>query len=147
MWDSKLRSSHAKGLAKSKGGKFKHQGSVSIFREKRLHSQSRKSRTVRLSCSFLLHHGKFGERFRSRLFKGLQIPKAAPLAADRSRRNPNNTKSAGGEPKQSGGLFWRGEPSPGVPRCTAQIPFSVKRIYKRLHLGLPAFDVHRRPIE
>ena len=31
-------------------------------------------------------------------------------------------------PKQSGGLFWRGEPSPGVPRCEAQIPqFSVKR--------------------
>ena len=49
------------------------------------------------------------------------------MVADRSRRNPNNTKSAGGEPKQSGGLFWRGEPSPGVPRCEAQIPqFSVK---------------------
>ncbi|MDD6061236.1 MAG: hypothetical protein PUB99_01315, partial [Oscillospiraceae bacterium] len=38
-------------------------------------------------------------------------------------------KSAGGEPKQSGGLFWRGEPSPGVPRCEAQIPqFSVKNV-------------------
>ena len=108
------------------------------------------------------------------LFKGLRIPKAAPLVADRSRRNsgqyrtiaahallesysvslhinpltcvsksavflcnltknltsqsahPNlcgvalTTESAGGESKQSGGLFWRGEPSPGVPRCEAQ---------------------------
>ena len=46
--------------------------------------------------------------------------------------NSNNTKSAGGEPKQFGGLFWRGEPSPGVPRCEAQIPqFSVKSANKK----------------
>ena len=118
------------------------------------------------------------------LFKGLRIPKAAPLVADRSRRNsgqyrtiaahallesysvslhinpltcvsksavflcnltknltsqsahPNlcgvalTTESAGGEPKQSGGLFWRGEPSPGVPRCEEQIPqFSMKNVF------------------
>ena len=42
------------------------------------------------------------------------------------------TESAGGEPKQSGGLFWRGEPSPGVSRCEAQIPqFSVKSANKK----------------
>ena len=130
----------------------------------------------------LVHHGfLWDEKFRSSLFKGLRIPKAAPLVADRSRRNsgqyrtiaahallesysvslhinpltcvsksavflcnltknltsqsahPNlcgvalTTESAGGESKQSGGLFWRGEPSPGVPRCEAQIPqFSVR---------------------
>ena len=62
------------------------------------------------------------------------------MVADRSRRNPNNTKSAGGEPKQSGGLFWRGEPSPGVPRCEAQISqFSVKNVFK----GLP--DCRKSP--
>ena len=80
---------------------------------------------------FLSPHGfLWDEKFRSSLWEGLRIPKAAPLVADRSRRNPNNTKSAGGEPKQSGGLFWRGEPSPGVPLCEAKIPqFSVKSVF------------------
>src|SRR5699024_7051431 len=44
-------------------------------------------------------------------------PKVKPLVAPRTERNSFPCKSAGGETKQSGGLFWRGEPSPGVPRC------------------------------
>ena len=43
-------------------------------------------------------------------------PKAKPLVALRTGRNSFPVKSAGGETKQSGGLFCRGEPSPGVPR-------------------------------
>ena len=35
-------------------------------------------------------------------------------------RSITRSASAGGEKKQSGGLFRRGEPSPGVPRCEAQ---------------------------
>ena len=50
-------------------------------------------------------------------FQRRQIPKTASLVAPRTERNSFPCKSAGGEPKQSGGLFWRGEPSPGVPRC------------------------------
>ena len=47
-------------------------------------------------------------------------PKVKPLVAPRTERNSFPCKSAGGETKQSGGLFRRGEPSPGVPRI-AQI--------------------------
>ena len=36
-----------------------------------------------------------------------------PLVAPRTERNLFFHRSAGGEAKQSGGLFWRGEPSPG----------------------------------
>ena len=47
-------------------------------------------------------------------------PKVKPLVAPRTERNLFLYISAGGETKQSGRLFWRGEPSPGVPRI-AQI--------------------------
>ena len=50
-------------------------------------------------------------------FQRRQNPKTASLVAPRTERNSFPCKSAGGETKQSGGLFWRGEPSPGVPRC------------------------------
>ena len=53
-------------------------------------------------------------------FQRRQNPKTASLVAPRTERNSFPCKSAGGEAKQSGGLFWRGEPSPGVPRI-AQI--------------------------
>ena len=48
-------------------------------------------------------------------FQRRQNPKTASLVAPRTERNSFPCKSAGGETKQSGGLFWRGEPSPGVP--------------------------------
>ena len=48
-------------------------------------------------------------------FQRRQNPKTASLVAPRTERNSFPCKSAGGEAKQSGGLFWRGEPSPGVP--------------------------------
>ena len=50
-------------------------------------------------------------------FQRRQNPKTASLVAPRTERNLFFHRSAGGEAKQSGGLFWRGEPSPGVPRC------------------------------
>ena len=50
-------------------------------------------------------------------FQRRQNPKTASLVAPRTERNLFFHRSAGGETKQSGGLFWRGEPSPGVPRC------------------------------
>ena len=57
-------------------------------------------------------------KFSPAFFKRRRNPKAAPLVALRTGRNSFLQGSAGGEAKQSGGLFCRGEPSPGVPRCT-----------------------------
>ena len=56
-------------------------------------------------------------KFSPAFFKRRRNPKAAPLVALRTGRNSFLQGSAGGEAKQSGGLFCRGEPSPGVPRC------------------------------
>ncbi|MGN0636488.1 MAG: hypothetical protein ACI4I5_09730, partial [Acutalibacteraceae bacterium] len=61
----------------------------------------------------------------SRIFVGLKVSvkpfqRLADSKGGAFGRRPQSAKSeqqksAGGEPKQSGGLFWRGEPSPGVP--------------------------------
>ena len=56
-------------------------------------------------------------KFSPAFFKRRRNPKALPLVALRTGRNSFLQGSAGGEAKQSGRLFCRGEPSPGVPRC------------------------------
>ncbi len=56
-------------------------------------------------------------KFSPAFFKRRRNPKAAPLVALRTGRNSFLQGSAGGEAKQSAGLFRRGEPSPGVSRC------------------------------
>ena len=60
-------------------------------------------------------------KFSPAFFKRRRNPKAAPLVALRTGRNSFLQGSAGGEAKQSGGLFCRGEPSPGVPRARAGV--------------------------
>ena len=66
---------------------------------------------------------KFRPPFQRRWF-----PKVKPLVALRTGRNLFLCKSAGGEAKQSGGLFWRGEPSPGVPRHAPAVRAAARRI-------------------
>ena len=56
------------------------------------------------------------QKFRSSLFKGLWGQGAKPLSHSAECENFYTHKRSGGEPKQSGELFWRGEPYQGVPR-------------------------------
>ena len=62
-------------------------------------------------------------------FQRLADSKGGALGRRPQSAKSKHPKSVGGELKQSGGLFWCGEPSPGVPRCRAQISQNpVKRV-------------------
>ena len=64
----------------------------------------------------VLHHGfLWDSKFRSSLFKGLRIPKAVPLVADRSRRNPKNRKAQEGSQNSPVDCFGVGNPRRGFP--------------------------------
>ena len=71
-------------------------------------------------------------KFSPAFFKRRRNPKAAPLVALRTGRNPFLQGSAGGEAKQSGGLFCRGEPSPGVPRIAHTVRFYLYFFARKL---------------
>ena len=60
----------------------------------------------------------FGPAFLERLAGS----KGRALGRPPQRAKSLTMKGAGGEVKQSGGLFDRGEPSPGVPLCEAPYP-------------------------
>ena len=53
-----------------------------------------------------------------------------PLVAPRTERNLFFHRSAGGEAKQSGGLFWRGEPSPGGSPVPPGTPNSSRQLVR-----------------
>ena len=54
--------------------------------------------------------------FRPPFFKRRRFPKAEPWSQSADCEISYTHKRSGGEPKQSGELFWRGEPYQGVPR-------------------------------